>query len=75
MYLAGIKRMQISANIITAILKVEANRGAFIGFKAKEEYELMNQADQDYVDVEMYRVLDKIFELEVKFTQMLYEEV
>lgn len=59
--------MQISAEIITTILKDEAIHGAFIGFKAQEEYELMNQADQDYVDAEMYRVLDKIFELEVKF--------
>jgi ribonucleoside-diphosphate reductase beta chain len=75
LYLAGQGKMVNSAEIINLIIRDESIHGVFVGIKAQELYNTMTQEEKDYVDKEVYILLNQLYEIEEAYTKEIYEPI
>lgn len=75
LYLAGQGQMTTSGEIIRKILLDESIHGSFVGLDAQYLRSLMSKEDQEKADKEMYRMIDQLYQNEVSYTHMLYDDI
>ena len=75
LYLAGQGKMTASGEIINLILRDESIHGVFVGLLAQNLYSEMNEKEKQEVSNEMYDLLNKLYENEVKYTNEIYSPI
>jgi len=75
MYLAGQGRMTTSGEVIRKIVMDESIHGVFTGYKAQELRNQLTEDERNYVDGEMYRLLEELYENEVAYTHEIYGQI
>ncbi len=70
--LAGQGRLVNSGEIINLIIRDESIHGVFVGLQAQEVYAHLPEKAQHQARDEVYRMLERLAELEERYTRMLY---
>lgn len=75
LYLAGQGKMTTSGEIIRKIMLDESIHGSFVGADAQEIYKELTKEEQIKADKEMYQMFDQLYQNEVSYTHMLYDDI
>ncbi len=75
LYYAGLGKMKNTAEIIKLILRDESVHGAYIGYKHKLGFAELTEAEQDEHEEWTFDLLDKLYQNELKYTELLYDSV
>ena len=67
--------MTTSGEIIRKIMLDEAIHGSFVGVDAQEIYKELTKEEQIKADKEMYQMFDQLYQNEVSYTHMLYDDI
>jgi ribonucleoside-diphosphate reductase beta chain len=73
-YLGNSKLMNV-AEVIKLIIRDESQHGAYIGYKFKQAFKELSEAEQEELKSWIYTFLYQLYENEVKYTEYLYDEV
>jgi ribonucleoside-diphosphate reductase beta chain len=73
-YLGNSKLMNV-AEVIKLIIRDESQHGAYIGYKFKQGFKELSEAEQEELKGWIYTYLYQLYENEVKYTEYLYDEV
>lgn len=75
LYLGGQGKVTTSAEIIKKILLDETVHGNAVGFSAQQIYDTMTQEEQEFVDREMYQLLNELYDNEVRWCHEIYDQI
>lgn len=75
LYLAGQGKMTASGEIINLILRDESIHGVFIGLLAQNLFATFSEEEQSALQNDVYQFLYELYDLEVRYTEELYEQV
>lgn len=75
LYLAGQGKMTTSGEIIRKILLDESIHGVFTGLDAQSLRNELSENEKQRADKEMYKLLEELYNNEVSYTHMLYDDI
>lgn len=75
LYLAGQGKMTASGEIINLIIRDESIHGVFVGMLAQNIYNKFSDKEKEEVKIEMYQLLNELYEIELKYTDELYTPI
>lgn len=75
LYLAGQGKMTASGEIINLIIRDESIHGVFVGMLAQELFEQLTNEEKEEVQVEMYELLNELYENEASYTDYIYTSI
>lgn len=75
LYYAGLGKMKNTAEIIKLILRDESVHSAYIGYKHKLGFAELTETEQEEHEEWTFDLLDKLYQNELKYTELLYDEV
>ena len=75
LYYVGLGKMKNTAEIIKLILRDESVHGAYIGYKHKLGFAELTEAEQEEHEEWTFDLLDKLYQNELKYTELLYDSV
>lgn len=75
LYLAGQGKMTASGEIINLILRDESIHGVFVGLLAQQTFEELTEEEKKEVREETHTLLLDLYEIEMKYTQEIYEPI
>lgn len=75
LYLAGQGKMTASGEIINLIIRDESIHGVFVGMLAQDIYNKFSDKEKEEVKIEMYQLLNELYEIELKYTDELYTPI
>lgn len=73
--LAGQGRMTQSGAVIFKITQDESYHGSAVGLTAQYDYEQLTDTEKEKADKLMYKLLDILYDNEVSYTHMLYDDL
>lgn len=73
-YLGNNKLMNV-AEVIKLIIRDESVHGTYIGYKFQMGYNELSEAEQENMKNWVYNLVYKLYNNEVKYTEMLYDEL
>ena len=75
LYLAGQGKMTTSGEIIRKILLDESIHGVFTGLDAQSLRNELSESEKQKADQEMYKLLNELYDNEVSYTHLLYDDI
>lgn len=75
LYYLGINKLPNVAEIIKLIIRDEAVHGTYIGYKFQLGFNELSEDEQKSLQGWIYELLYKLYENEVKYTELLYDTV
>ena len=75
LYYLGQSKLMNVAEVIKLIIRDESMHGAYIGYKFKQGFAELPEAEQEVLKAWIYQFLYKLYENEVKYTEYLYDEI
>lgn len=75
LWLAGQGQMVASCDIIKKIIADESIHGVFVGLLAQEIFSRFDEPKQLEVKTRLYRLMDKLYENELKYTEHVYSDI
>ncbi|MDU7764542.1 MAG: class 1b ribonucleoside-diphosphate reductase subunit beta, partial [Staphylococcus sp.] len=75
LYLAGQGKMTTSGEIIRKILLDESIHGVFTGLDEQSLRNELSESEKQKADQEMYKLLNELYDNEVSYTHLLYDDI
>lgn len=75
LWLAGQGQMVASCDIIKKIIADESIHGVFVGLLAQEIFNKMQEPDKKRIQENLFKLMDKLYENEMKYTDHIYGDV
>ncbi|WP_255639667.1 class 1b ribonucleoside-diphosphate reductase subunit beta [Aquibacillus saliphilus] len=75
LYYLGKSQLINVAEVIKMILRDESVHGTYIGYKFKLGFNELSKTEQDKMQTWAYNLLYELYENEIKYTELLYDEI
>lgn len=75
LWLAGQGKLVASCDIIKKIIADESIHGLFVGLLAQEIFNSFDETTQQKLEKELYDLMDKLYENEMKYTDHVYTDI